>query len=67
MFQITKNESGQYILDCKRDGECSADEVHACAIAHISDKDKLLKFINCSLVEGFKNKTVPIEVVFKLV
>lgn len=63
MFQIEKNASGDTIYVCPREHECDADRVHACAIAHISDPEKLLKFVNCSLVEGFITKSVPIETV----
>lgn len=64
LFQITRQENGNYSLDCSRPGECEADRVHACGIEHIKETDKLLKFVNCSLVEGFKTKKVPIEEVF---
>lgn len=66
MFQITKLNDGSYSLNCSRTGECAADLVHACGIKYINEKDNLLEFVKCSLVEGFKNKTVPIEEVFKL-
>lgn len=65
LFQITTNDTN-VTLECKREGECNADKVHACSIAKIKDNDKLVEFLKCSLVEGFKNKTVPIEEVFKL-
>ncbi|XP_025202679.1 GILT-like protein 1 [Melanaphis sacchari] len=50
-------------LICKREHECEADKVHACAINKIKDNEKLVKFVNCSLTEGFvsSNKIVPIE------
>ncbi|XP_025425382.1 GILT-like protein 1 [Sipha flava] len=48
-------------IQCRRDRECDADSIHACAISKISDKDKLVEFLNCALSEGFQNKTVPIE------
>lgn len=57
-------ENNTTVYKCPRGKEeCDADKVHACAIAHISNPDSLLKFVNCSLVEGFKNKSVPIETV----
>lgn len=55
-----ENSITKYI--CPRgEAECNADRVHACAIAKISDQEKLLKFINCSLVGASTNKTVPIN------
>ncbi|XP_026811836.1 GILT-like protein 1 [Rhopalosiphum maidis] len=62
---ITLNTTDNtYNLTCRRDGECAADKVHACGINKIKDSEKLIKFVNCSLTEGFNspNKTVPIEV-----
>lgn len=65
LFQITTNGTNVTLV-CKREGECIADKIHACSINKIGDKDKLVKFVNCALTEGFKNKTIPIETVFKL-
>lgn len=63
LFQI-KVENNATVYTCPRGKEeCDADRVHACAIAHISNPASILKFVNCSLVEGFKNKSVPIETV----
>jgi len=62
---ITQNTTDKtYIFTCRRDGECAADKVHACGINKIKDSEKLIKFVNCSLTEGYNspNKTVPIEV-----
>jgi len=61
---ITQNPTDKiYNLTCRRDGECAADKIHACGINKIKDSEKLIKFVNCSLTEGFNspNKTVPIE------
>lgn len=68
-FQITINTNKTAILKCKRDFECAADKVHACGIHKINDSEQLIKFVNCSLTEGFNssNKTVPIEAVYTFV
>lgn len=63
LFQIINGTNNLPSYKCKREAECTADSIHACATLKINDPDKLLKFINCSLVEGQKNKTLPIEVV----
>lgn len=67
MFQITKDKDGNDSLVCRRPNECDADRVHACGIEYIKETDKLLKFVNCSLVEGFKTQHVPIEKVLKCI
>lgn len=66
LFQITKLSNGNYSLECHRPKECEADQVHACAIEYIKETDKLLKFVNCSLVEGFQTNVVPLEKVLEL-
>jgi len=50
-------------ITCGRgESECTADKVHACGIDKIKDADKLMKFVTCALVDGYKssNKSVPI-------
>ncbi|KAF0770192.1 GILT-like protein 1 [Aphis craccivora] len=61
---ITINTDKTVNVTCRRDGECNADKVHACGINKIKESEKLIKFVNCSLTEGFNspNKTIPIEV-----
>ncbi|VVC27676.1 Gamma interferon inducible lysosomal thiol reductase GILT [Cinara cedri] len=54
--------TGNTTIHCKRNGECDADKVHACAIKYIQKKDDLVKFIVCALNEGYKNKPNPISV-----
>lgn len=64
LFQI-KDDNGTMKYTCPRgDSECNADRVHACAIAKITDQEKLLKFINCSLVAVSTNNTIPVNEVF---
>jgi hypothetical protein len=61
---ITTNSTNNTLdLTCKRKGECNADRVHACGIHKIKDSEQLIKFVNCSLTEGYNspNKTVPTE------
>lgn len=63
-FQI-KEENGTTTYKCPRgEPECNADRVHACAIAKVTDQEKLLKFINCSMVAMSTNNTIPINEVF---
>lgn len=61
---ITVNTDKTVNVTCRRDGECNADKVHACGINKIKESEKLIKFVNCSLTEGFNspNKTIPIDV-----
>lgn len=68
-FQITINTDTTVNVTCRRDGECNADKVHACGINKIKESEKLIKFVNCSLTEGFNspNKTIPIEVVYAFI
>lgn len=68
-FQITVNPDQSLNITCKRDGECAADRVHACGIHKIKDSEQLIKFVNCSLSEGYNspNKTVPIDLVYAFV
>lgn len=68
MFQIS--DVPLKVIQCKvNDTECKADRVHACGIENIADKDKLLKFITCSLNQKTQhennNSTSIIENVFK--
>ncbi|XP_060865695.1 GILT-like protein 1 [Metopolophium dirhodum] len=61
---ISTNTDNSLNLTCRRSGECDADKVHACGIHKIKDSEQLIKFVNCSLTEGFNNskKIVPIDV-----
>ncbi|XP_015369445.1 PREDICTED: uncharacterized protein LOC107165627 [Diuraphis noxia] len=60
---ITVNADQTLNFTCRREGECVADRVHACGINKIKDSERLIKFVNCSLSEGYNspNKTVPID------
>jgi DNA polymerase IIIc chi subunit len=54
------------IYTCHREQpECDADRVHACAIENITDKNKILKFVNCALIEASNNSNNSNELINK--
>lgn len=54
--KFNKSESG-YTFECHHgEEECEGNKYHACAIKHITNKDILYSYINCTATLGLKTK-----------